>query len=178
MTTTARYETVQAFDMTIDNGGEKTPFVLVSLRVVDGPNVGTNLFWRGYLSEAAAPYTLANMRKLGWSGTKISRAMAEGLGSMKARAQLKTAVWAIADGGDGKAREKVNGFYAIGESKLKTDNPVEQSDLDAFDVMLQGAAEAIECTPVTDIAKAGPLPPAAKRATAPSAGANPNDLGF
>jgi hypothetical protein len=166
---TARYETVQAFDMQLDNGGGKTPCAIVSLRVIDGPNTGTNLIWRGYLSEKAAPYTMKSLRALGWTGTKVSKALQEGLGSMKANAQLKTEVW------EGKAREKVAGIFPLKERRLTVDNPIEAGDVDAFDALFESAAETVECVPLTDAAKAVALPPTVKKAAAP---ANPNAVDY
>jgi hypothetical protein len=109
------------------------------------------------------------MRALGWTGTKVSKALQEGLGSMKANAQLKTEVW------EGKAREKVNGIFPLKERRLTIDNPIEASDIDAFDALFEGAAETVECVPLTDAAKAGELPATVKK-TAPAT--NPNDLGY
>lgn len=169
-----RYETVQAFDMQLDNGGEKTPCAIVSLRVVDGPNVGTNYIWRGYLSEKAAPYTLKSLRALGWTGTKVSKAMQEGLGTLKARAGFAQTTY------EGKAREEI-GIFAMTDAKPRlTDNPIEPGDIDAFDALFESVAETTEIPVVSADAKAGELPPSVKRAAANGAAkaANPNDLGY
>jgi hypothetical protein len=152
--------------MSLDDGGGKTPCAILSLRVVDGPNTGTNLTSRHYLSEKAAPYALKALRALGWTGTKISKAMQEGLGTMKATAQLKNETY------EGKTREKVTGIFPIKAFGPK--NPIEASDLDSFDALFEGVAETVECVPLTEGSKAGELPPSVKKVAL----VNPTDLGY
>jgi hypothetical protein len=166
---TARYETVQAFDAQLDSGGEKTPCIIVSLRVVDGPSAGVNHIWRGYLSPAAAPYTMKSLRAMGWTGTKVSKAMAEGLGTLKARAMFKSKIW------EGKPREEISIFAMTDRAPKLADNPLEPGDIDAFDALFEQAAECTEIPAVPADAKAGPLPPSVKRAALP---ANPNATDF
>ena len=164
-----RYVTVQAYDMQLDNGGEGTPHTIVSLRIVDGPDAGINLTWRGYLSEKAAPFTMKGLRALGWTGNKLSKAMAEGLGTRKATACLKM------DEYKGKLTEKVDGIFE--PKAFGPKNPVDETSLDAFDALFEDVAAGVEVTQVTERTKAGERPPAVSKKSAPKA-ENPNDLGF
>lgn len=154
-----RYVEVVCYDMSLDNGGEEggKPKVILSLRVVDGPDTGVNLTSYHYLTEAAAPYTMKALKALGWTGTKLSKAMADGLGSRKAQAQLKVETY------EGKTREKVAGIFEIKARGPK--NPVEASDLDNFDALFEDIAASSEgpSTPLTNANIAPPLPPAVKR---------------
>lgn len=171
--TTARYETVAAYDMQLDAGEEgKAAKVILSLRVLDGENMGQNLTSYHYLSPAAAPYTMKALKALGWTGTKLSRAMAEGLGTRKATAQLKFETY------NGKTAEKVTGIY---EFKVRgPKNPVDDTSLDAFDAMFEDLAATAEApeTELTDVNKVGALPEPVRKPKA-NAPVNPNaDLNF
>jgi hypothetical protein len=170
-----RYVNVVCFDAPIDTGGGegKSPYIALALRVVDGDDVGRNFTKRGYLSEKASPITFSQMRALGWTGTKISKAMSEGLGSRKASAML-----VVKQLDNGKIIEEVVGIYEPKEFKRTTDNPVTEDNLDAFDALFADAAGAVEVTPLKDNLVAPPLPPSRRAGTPSTPVANPNDLGF
>ena len=165
-----RYVTVAAYDMNLDNGGEGgTPVAIVSLRVLEGPDMGSNLTYRGYLSEKAAPFTMQALKALGWTGTKLSKAMAEGLGTRKATAQLKMEEY------KGKVEEKVGGIYEYKPFGVK--NPID--NLDAFDALFADVAASAQApeTELSDKNKVTELPPAIVKAPAPK-DVNPNSLDF
>jgi hypothetical protein len=164
-----RYVDVVAYDMQLDNGGEGgSPKAIVSLRVVAGDDTGRNLTWYGYLTEKAAPYTMKSLKALGWQGTKLSRAMAEGLGSVRASAKL------VVEEYNGKVREKVDGIFPAKVFGAK--NPVDASSLDAFDALFEDAAAATENIDVVPGNAAPELP--AARTISKAAPENPNSLGF
>lgn len=157
-----RYVDVVCYDFALDGGdGEKKPRAVLSLRVVDGPDTGVNLTFYGYLSEAAAPYTIKALKALGWEGTKLSKAMAEGLGTRKAQAQLKIEEY------NGKVTEKVAGIFEIKARGPRVANPVDDANLDQFDAMFEDLAAGIEVSAASEINKAPPLPAAVKRSAAP-----------
>jgi hypothetical protein len=151
-----RYVPVVCVDCQIDAGGEGKPFALLTLRVVDGPDAGRTLYKRAYLSEKALEVSIKHLRALGWTGTKISKAMAEGLGSLKADAQL---VMREYPEGSGKMKEEVNAIYP--PKTFKTGNPVDTDNLAAFDALFADAAASIENTPATEANKAPAVLPAA-----------------
>ena len=164
-----RYCDVVCYDMSLDDGGEGgKPKVILSLRVVDGPDTGVNLTSYHYLSPAAAPYTMKALKALGWTGTKLSKAMAEGLGTRKAQAQLKVEEY------NGKVNEKVAGIFEIKARGPK--NPIEASDLDNFDALFEDVAASAEgpTTPLTEANAAPPLPPAVKRSSTPVVQSEPD----
>lgn len=169
-----RYVNVGCFDMQIDNGGDEggKPHVILSLRVLDGDDIGTNITSRHYLSPAAAPYTMKALKALGWTGTKISKAMAEGLGTRKAVAQLKVEEY------KGKISEKVSGIYEFKARGPK--NPIDESNLDAFDALFEDVAASAEGpeSALSEVNKVTELPaPVTKKAV--KAPVNPNsDLDF
>jgi hypothetical protein len=169
-----RYVTVVCYDMQLDDGGgESKPFANLSLRVVEGPETGRNIYKRCYLSEAAAPISMKQLRALGWTGNKLSKAMSEGLGTRKANALL------IVKDLKGKLVEDVKGIYE--PTPRTTKNPVDSTSLEAFDALFEDVAAGVEAeTPASDLNAAPPLPPAVSKtngaSTAPKA--NPNDLGF
>jgi hypothetical protein len=169
-----RYLSVVCYDMQLDGGEEgKSAYANLSLRVVEGPETGRNLWKKCYLSEKARDISIKQLRALGWTGTKLSKAMSEGLGTRKASAMLL-----VKQGDDGKIREEVNGIY---EPKAFTPkNPVDNTSLDAFDALFEDAASAIAAeTELSAANKAPPLPPAANNnGTSKPVVANPNDLGF
>ena len=45
-----------------------TPSVKVALRIEEGPFTGRLVFWDGWLSEKALPYTDERLKAMGWSG--------------------------------------------------------------------------------------------------------------
>lgn len=148
-----RYVTAQLFDFQLDaGGGEGKPHCIMSLRVVDGPDAGLNLTTRGYLTEKAAPITMDQLRALGWTGTKLSKAMSEGLGSRKATVRLTMEEY------NGKVREKVTGIYA--PKSFGPKNPIESDALASFDALFEDVAASSEVPALTDAAKAGELPAA------------------
>jgi hypothetical protein len=169
----SRYVTVVAYDLQLDNGGEGTPFAEVSLRIVEGPDTGKNIRKRCYLSEKAAPISMEQLRALGWTGTKLSKAMQEGLGTVKARAQLK-----VKQLDNGKIVEDTSGIYPL--SAPKTKNAVDSSSLEAFDAMFADYAAATETVAVTELNRApAELPaPVASNGAKKTAPANPNALDF
>ncbi len=167
-----RYETVVCYDMQLDNGGDGgNPKVILSLRVVEGDNVGENFTSYHFLTEKAAPYTMKALKALGWTGTKISKAMSEGLGTRKASAKL------IVQEYKGKVSEKVDGIY---EPKVfGPKNPIEANDLDAFDALFEGIAATAEGPTLNiDIVKAPTTLPAARAKVTTTAKVNPNELGW
>lgn len=170
---TKRYVDVMCYDFQIDNGGEGgKPYVVLSLRVTSGDDQGRNFTKRGYLTEKAAPITMSQLRALGWTGTKLSQAMAEGLGTRVASAQI------IVKERDGKVYEEVNGIYEPKEFKRTTDNPVDASSLAAFDALFADVAAGVEVTPITDRTKAPALPASRKTTGATPAKVDPNNLGW
>jgi hypothetical protein len=153
-----RYVTVVAYDLQIDNGGNGgKPFASVSLRVVEGEEAGRNLSKRCYLTDAAKAITFEQLRALGWTGTKLSRAMADGLGSTKASAMLVTVER------NGKVYEDVNGIYPIRSKYTPVKNPIAQHDLAAFDALFEDDAAAIPASaPTAENAAPATLPPPLK----------------
>ncbi len=169
-----RYVTTVCYDMQPDNGGEGgKPYVLLSLRVVEGPDTGRNLIKRGYLSPSARDITIKQLRALGWTGTKLSKAMAEGLGTRKASVRLKVTEY------NGKIREEVDGIY---EPKPRgTKNPIDDTGLDAFDALFEDAAGSITADmELGELNRAPSTLPAAVASNGANtqAAENPNNLGF
>lgn len=155
-----RYVDVVCFDMSLDSGGSEggKPKVILSLRIVDGPEAGVNLTSYHYLTEAAAPYTMKALKCLGWTGTKLSKAMAEGLGTRKAQAQLKVEEY------QGKVSERVAGIFEIKARGPK--NPIDADSLDQFDALFEDVAASAEGPgPLCEANKAPPLPPAVRGVT-------------
>lgn len=168
-----RYENVACYDMQLDQGEEgKAAKAILSLRVLDGDNIGQNLTSYHYLSSAAAPYTMKALKALGWTGTKLSQAMAEGLGTRKAVACLKVSEY------NGKISEKVDGIFEFKARGPK--NPVDESNIDAFDAMFEDIAACAEApeTALSEVNKVTELPAAVTKPKA-AAPKNPNsDLDF
>lgn len=165
-----RYVDVVCFDIQLDTGGDSgKPFANLSLRIVDGPDAGVNLYRKCYLTAAALPYTMKALKCLGWTGTKLSKAMAEGLGTRKAQAQL-----VVKQLDNGKVVEDVKGIYEpLGPRRSET--AVDADSLDAFDALFEDAAANAEGPgPLTEANKAPPLPPAVKRAAGPVVQAEPD----
>ncbi len=170
----SRYVTVVATDLQPDNGPK--PFVTVSLRIVEGPDAGVNLSRRFYLTEAALDYSLKQLRALGWNGKELSKAMQNGLGTLKAEATMEYVER------NGKTYEDVGWINPIGQrtSKPSSGTPVGEADLAAFDALFADAAAAIPAIQRTaENAAPGELP-AAKRATPKAAPVNNTDadMGF
>jgi hypothetical protein len=169
-----KYVNAVAYDMQLDNGGEGSPHVIVSMRVVDGPETGRNLTYRGYLTPCkpgkkmgAIDVTMQNLRALGWTGTKISKAMAEGLGTVKANVRLTVEEY------EGKISEKVTGIYT--PKVFGPKNPVDTDNIAAFDALFEDAAAGYEAVAVTEANKApATLPPAVKYTPAPAKTAEPD----
>ncbi len=157
-----RYVDVVCFDAQLDNGGGGNPFVLLSLRVVNGEEAGKNITTRAYLTEKGRPITYKHMRALGWTGTKLSKAMSEGLGSLTARALLIV---------NEKGYDDVKGIYPIADegSKPKTNSPVDSESLAAFDALFADEAAAFDTVPVTDKNRAPATLPPSKRFSSPAA---------
>lgn len=168
-----RYVTAVCFDLQLDDGGDEggKPFANLSMRVVEGPDTGRNLYKRCYLTEAAAPITFKQLRALGWTGTKLSKAMADGLGTRKATVRLTVEEY------KGKLTENVSGIY---EPKPRgTKNPVDATSLDAFDALFEDTAAGITAEfDLSDVNKAPPLPAAVAATNGTPKPANPTDLGF
>src|SRR5690606_29239204 len=145
-----RYLTVVAFDMQLDDGGGEggKPFANVAMRVVEGPETGSNLYRRFYLTEKALEASIRQLRALGWTGTKLSKAMSEGLGTRKAQAQVVTKQL-----DNGKVVDDVKGIY---EPKARTtENAVTAENLDAFDALFVEAAAQVEAAqPLSELNKA------------------------
>jgi hypothetical protein len=156
-----RYVTAVCYDMMMDGGGEKTPHVILSLRVVEGEETGRNLIARCYLSACkpgkkmgAIDITRKQLRALGWTGTQLSKAMAEGLGTRKADVCLTVEEY------NGKLSEKVTD---IREPRVfAPKNPVETSDIAAFDALFADAfSDGADLPPLTEANRApAVLPPA------------------
>lgn len=170
---TKKYVNAVAYDMQLTNG--EKPYALVSLRVVDGPDTGRNLSKRLYLTEKAKDISFKQLRALGWTGTKLSRAMADGLGTRKATVLL------IVEQNEntGKLYEEVKGIYEPKPMRARVENPVETSDLDAFDALFESDAACIQPeTELSDFNRAPAVLPPAVRANGQAPKTNPNDLGF
>jgi hypothetical protein len=60
---------VQDVWLGVSRGG--TDYIAVRFATSPGELNGGEITWYGYLSEKAAPYTLKNLRTLGWQGTMI-----------------------------------------------------------------------------------------------------------
>jgi hypothetical protein len=168
-----RYVNVVCYDYQVDSGaGTGKPFVLFSLRVVDGPEAGTDFRERGYLTDKAAPYTFRSMRALGWTGTKPSRAMSDGLGTRKAQARIEPEEY------NGKVRDRVTGIFEL--KPRGTKNPVSAENIDAFDALFEDVAAGVAgCeSELSDFNKAPATLPEAAPAAASPVKVNPNELGF
>jgi hypothetical protein len=163
----SRYVEVVCYDAQLDNGGGGKPYIQLSLRVVDGPNAGQNITRRCYLSEKAAPITAEQLRALGWTGSKLSTVMADGLGSTKARALLK-----VKQLDNGKLVEDVAGIYALGDRPAPaTKSPAGADELASLDAVFSGFAAAAPVVAVTATNKAPEQLPAPVKTT--KAGALP-----
>jgi hypothetical protein len=154
-----RYVTAVCHNFEIEADEEKTKHVICSLRIVEGPETGRDLVWRGYLTEKAAPYTLQALKAMGWHGSKLSRAMQEGLGSLKVNVRL------VVEEYNGKISEKADRVY---EPKAKSfvKTPVDAATASSFDALFEAIAANVEGPANADANKAPPLPPRAESTTA------------
>lgn len=162
-----RYVNAVCYDLQIDNGGEGSPHVIMSLRVVDGEEAGRNLTARGYLTPCkpgktvgALDITMKQLRALGWTGTKLSKAMQEGLGSRKASVRLEI------EESKGKLYENVTGIFE--PKTFGPQNPVDADNIAAFDALFEDAAAGVEVTALHEANKAPAVLPAAVKYSAPT----------
>lgn len=78
-----KYFDVVAVDHMIEGGDEKrSPQIVVRLKIVDGPQKGTQKMYYGSLHENAVKYTFEALRSLGWTCNDVEKL--EGLGSVVA----------------------------------------------------------------------------------------------
>lgn len=86
-----RRYTVQATGFEIIEGDDTkgtAPRILVNLRVVEGPEAGTELRYYGSFHENAQQYTADALRAMGWTCNDVT--VLEGLGDLKVHAVEKT----------------------------------------------------------------------------------------
>ncbi len=88
--------------MKADGTGEKAPSVSVTLRVVEGPSTGKDIFWYGSLHENAQEFTAKALRAMGWTSNDITTL--DGLGDIKVTVQGKESKPYPA--GSGKTRQE------------------------------------------------------------------------
>ncbi len=136
----------------------------VTLRVLEGPETGKEIYWYGSLHENAQQYTVEALRAMGWTCNDLGTLT--GLGSLKVIAVEKIEEW------KGKKRTKYMVF------PVKTPKPTLEADAKAsFGARFK--ALAASCGPLTRTdANAGVDPaliPAAlpKNGAAPAAGDGP-----
>lgn len=93
-----------------------------------GPQAGQRMRWLGYLNSPANKETaLAELRVMGWRGAKLGEW--SGLGAIEFEGTAKSEV-----GSDNKTYWRLSWPRAI--AKLKTENAVTASDLDAINAEL------------------------------------------
>ena len=131
-----RYVDVVCIDYALDNGGEGTPFVELTLKCLTGEDTGRTIRTRRYLSDKATQFTMDSLRALGWTGTKLSKAMSEGLGTLKASAVIVPEL-----GKNGKMYDNVKYINPI--KPRGTSSPVDAGALEAFDALFEDAAANI-----------------------------------
>ena len=67
-------------------------YIEVVFKVVEGDCEGSYITWRGFLTDAAAPFTLKSLRYAGWSGDALGEDMT-GLGDTKVRLVVEENEW-------------------------------------------------------------------------------------
>jgi hypothetical protein len=144
--------------MEVETDPEKTGHVLCSLRIVEGPESGRDIYWRGYLTEKAAPYTMQALKSMGWRGTKLSRAMEDGLGSLKVNVRL------VVEEYNGKVDEKADRVYEP-KARSLVKAPLDAATARSFDALFESVAASAEGPANADANKAPPLPPRAESAS-------------
>lgn len=133
--------------LTRDDGSERAPAVSVKLRVLEGPETGKTVTWRGSLHDNAAPYTLDALRRMGWSCNDVTALT--GLGDTKVTAIERLDTWEDKDG-KMHTRKRIESIYEISAPRPT----VAEEDRAAFAKRFKALAAASKVSPVGEHNKA------------------------
>lgn len=130
-----RYTDVVCIDAQPNHGGDGSPYIELTLKALTGEDAGRNFRKRCYLTEKTTARTQEQLRALGWTGTLLSKAMSEGLGTLKASALIGDDI----NKQTGKVyKDSVLGIYAIEAKRSAT--AVDADSMAAFDALFSESA--------------------------------------
>lgn len=118
-----KYFDVKGVDYVVDGGSaDSKPHVNIKMVVTRGAEAGETKWYRGYLTENAAEFTLKAMKALGWIGPELDNK--EGFGSILATAVEDDDTWTTPDGEERTSRKvKFINEYKPRAMKAKNEAP-------------------------------------------------------
>ena len=133
-----KYFDVKGVHYEVDGGSaDSKPNVNIKMVVTRGPDAGRDLWYRGYLTEAAAEYTLKALKALGWIGPELDNK--EGFGSILATAVEDDDTWTTPEGEERTSR-KVKFINEYKPRALKAKNEAPKDFLKQFRALAKSIA--------------------------------------
>lgn len=166
-----KYYDVKGVDYVIDGGSaDSKPHANIKMVVTRGPSAGETKWYRGYLTENAAEFTLKALKALGWIGPELDNK--EGFGSILATAVEDDDTWETPEG-DTKTSRKVKFINEYRPRAMKAKNEAPKDFLKQFKALAKEIAGPEHRVPAPEMV---PLP--AERETDRDSTAPDSDIPF